>query len=398
MVSYDNDKEYYRDFHGFDPEDNLRVIEGPPRVFRYEADFPLEQDSFLNRAGVKISARSEMDAYKIRNRIVFKRGEKESTVDCVHTAVCIFENAAALPPEGAEDTILEQVKSTEDYQARLPLAEHFASLKSYVAGIAEIGLANIITTSYHSEALNPMTLPFGFNAQMQAQILRALREIAPGETRALIRDHLVELATSVPPAWFIARLSLLDAIYGFADTLFDEPQAFEVIDEVLHDPTFRVMAARSSQAHPKILASIAQDANDEHRQIVADNSRTRAETLAELARSEDHRVRNRVAVNPNLGPNTMKRLAQDPQFDVRFHLLWRRDLPADVLSVLAGDADPRVRQRVATHLNVTPEIMIRLTNDPDFHVRNAVNRNPGVAPKLKHVTQWENGRPLDHIA
>ncbi len=339
-----------------------------------------------------------MDAYKIRNRIVFKRDDKESTVDCVHTAVCVFENAAALPPEGEEDAILEQVESTENHQTRLPLAEHFASLISYVAGIAEIGLGNIITTSYQSEELNPMTLPFGFNAQMQAQILRALREIAPAESRALIRDHLVELATSVPPAWFIERLSMLDAIYGFVDTLFDEPQAFEVVDEVLHDPTFRVMAARSPQADPKILDTIARDANDENKQVVADNPRTSAATLAELARSQDHRVRNRVAVNPNLDPDTMNRLARDPQFDVRFHLLWRRDVPADVLSILAGDADPRVRQRVATHLNVTPEIMNQLANDSDFQVRRAVNRNPGVAPKLQKVTHWENGRPIDHIA
>ncbi len=379
------------------------VIEGPPRVFRYETDFTLEQDAFLNRAGVVICARSEMDAYKIRNRIVFKRGDKESTVDCVHTAVCVFENATALPPEGEEDSILEQAESTEDHQTHipLPLAEHFASLKSYVAGIAEIGLSNIITTSYHSEELNPMTLPFGFNAQMQAQILRALRELAPSETRALVRDHLVELVTSVPRDWFIDRLSMLDAIYGFGDTLFDEPQAFEVVDEVLHDPTFRVMAARSSQAHPKILDMMIQEknsGNDELKQVVADNPRTNAGTLAELAQSEDHRVRNRVAVNPNLDAGTMKQLAQDLQFDVRFHLLWRRDLPTDVLSILAGDTDSRVRQRVATHLNVTPDIMNRLANDPDLRVRKAVNRNPGVAPKLKHVTQWENGRPLDHFA
>jgi hypothetical protein len=398
LTSFENDKEYYREFHGFDPEADLIFLPGPPRVFRYETGFPLEQDAFLNRAGVTIYARSEMDAYKIRNRIVFKRAEKESLVDCVHTAVCIFENAAALPPEGEEDTILEQVQSTENHQARLPLAEHFASLKSYVAGIAELGLGNIITTSYQSEELNPMTLPFGFNAQMQAQILRALREVAPSETRALVRDHLVELATSVPRDWFIARLSMLDAIYGFSDTLFDEPQAFEVIDEVLHDPTFRVMAARSGQAHPTILDRIAQDPNDELKQIVAENLHASAETLLELAQSEDHRVRNRVAVHPNLLLDTMKRLANDPQFDVRYHLLWRRDLPADLLTILVGDADPRVRQRVATHLNVTPEIMNRLAHDPDFRVRKAVNRNPGVAPKLKKVTHWENGRPLDHIA
>jgi len=374
------------------------MIQGPPRTFRYEADFSLGEDLFLNRVGVKIGARTEMDAYRIRNRIVFKRGDKESAVDCVHTAVCVFENVTALPPTGEEDSILEQVESTEEHHAYLSLAEHFASLKSYVAGIAEIGLGNIMTTSYHSEDLNPMTLPFGFNAQMQAQILRALREIAPVETRALIRDHLVELATSVPPDWFIARLSMLDAIYGFADTLFDEPQAFEVVDEVLHDPTFRVMAARFPKTHPKILDIITQDHNDELRQLVADNPRTSAATLAELARSEDHRVRNRVAVNPNLLPETMAILASDPQFDVRYHLLWRRDLPAKVLSLLANDTDPRVRQRVATHLNVTPQIMEQLTNDPDFRVRRAVNRNPGVAPKLHRVTHWENGRPIDRIA
>ncbi len=339
-----------------------------------------------------------MDAYKIRNRIVFKRDDKESTVDCVHTAVCVFENASAIPQEDTDESILERAQSTEGREVRLSLAEHFASLKSYVAGVAELGIGNIMMTSYQSEDLNPMTLPFGFNAQMQAQILQALRKIAPAESCSLIRDHLVELATSVPPDWFVGHLTLFDDIYGLADTLFNEPQAFEVVDEVLKSYTFRLTAAKSPQAHPKVLDIIAQDPNDELKQVVADNPHTGVENLVVLARSEDHRVRNRVAINPNLIPETMASLARDPQFDVRYHLLWRRDLPAEVLNILAGDTDARVRQRVATHLNVTPEIMDRLAKDSDFQVRRAVNRNPGVAPKLKHVTQWENGRPLDHIA
>ncbi len=340
-----------------------------------------------------------MDAYKIRNRIVFKRGDDETTVDCVHTAVCVFKNANALPQEGEEEsTILEQVKSTEGRQVCLPLAEHFASLKSYVAGIAELGIGNIMMTSYQSEDLNPITLPFGFNAQMQAQILQALRKIAPAESCSLIRDHLVEMATSVPPDWFVDHLTLFDDIYGLADTLFNEPQAFEVVDEVVHSYTFRLSAAKSPQAHPKVLHIISQDAYDELKQVVAENPHTGVETLAALAHSEDHRVRNRVATNPNLTPEMMALLAKDSQFDVRYHLLWRRDIPPDVLKILAGDPDSRVRQKVATHLNVTPEIMNQLANDTDFRVRRAVNRNPGVAPKLKHVTQWENGRPFDHIA
>ncbi|HMF34951.1 MAG TPA: hypothetical protein VKK79_26250, partial [Candidatus Lokiarchaeia archaeon] len=145
MNADQEDLEYYRKTFGFDPDADLTILEGPPRVFRYEASFPLANDFLLNRAGVEICARTEMDAYRIRNRIIFRRGEREAVVDCVHTAVSTLDPAMLLSETGdVDEERLEQVASTEQQQTRLPLAAHFASLKSYVAGIAELGIGNIL--------------------------------------------------------------------------------------------------------------------------------------------------------------------------------------------------------------------------------------------------------------
>lgn len=194
-----------------------------------EATFPLLNDPLLHARGITISARVESWRSRVKNRIVFRRPDgRETAVTCVHTAVCDLPAGEAFQLHEAKggEALVERVRSTEFQPVDLPPGEHFVSLRSYVAGLAEIGLGFLLGASYQSETVNPLTLPFGFNATMQRQVVNALRALAPQETRAIVRHHVLELAETVTPRWFMDRFALLDGIYDLKDAIFTNFEAF----------------------------------------------------------------------------------------------------------------------------------------------------------------------------
>ncbi len=133
-----------------------------------EQFYPLLQDPDLHAAGVEIGARvifHELDCPKLR--IIFRRGTKEAEVACVHVAI-YAGSLDDLPPP------VDLAKSTERRPISLAPEEHFFALNSYVAGIAELGIATMFAAA--REAAN---LPVGFNSLMQEQFLQALFQLVP---------------------------------------------------------------------------------------------------------------------------------------------------------------------------------------------------------------------------
>jgi GTPase SAR1 family protein len=128
-----------------------------------------------------------------------------------------------------------------------------------VDGIASLGIHNIIGASYYSQEMNPETLPFGFNSAMQRQILKALRQLAPAGTRAIIRDVIIELAETVPPEWFDSRIGLLDQIYNFKDVVLTDPAVFEAVDSQTTSRNLRILAVHYPNTHPAIREILEQD-------------------------------------------------------------------------------------------------------------------------------------------
>ncbi|HMF31699.1 MAG TPA: Rab family GTPase [Candidatus Lokiarchaeia archaeon] len=249
---------YYLEYYGFDP--NTRKIK-ISKGYKYEEFFPLKNDPELEREGISIGARVEVTdrLQTVKNRIVFTKGKgkKEAIVNCVHTALYTLDAAEALV--AGEDQILDLAKSSESVPIQLPPEDHFVSLRSYVDGIASIGIRNIIGASYFSQEMNPETLPFGFNSAMQRQIIKALRQLAPAATHALVRDVIMELAETVPPEWFDSRILLLDQIYNIKDIILTEPAVFEAIDSETSSRNLRILAVHYPNTDPAILETIKQD-------------------------------------------------------------------------------------------------------------------------------------------
>lgn len=126
---------------------------GESRGFK-EQFYPLIADPELNAAGVEIGARAKFrEGKKPKLRIIFRTGSEQAEVDCVVVGV------------------------QEGFSKQLTPEELFFALNSYVAGIAEVGIAKMF-------ALDPdaACYSFGFNTLLQSQVLKALFKVAPTAT------------------------------------------------------------------------------------------------------------------------------------------------------------------------------------------------------------------------
>lgn len=226
------DVAYYRSNYGFDP-----VRDRYPAThewgegcgwFRYEQDFPMTNDPGLHEAGVTIGARVSVEVpetacmigeyrwdksydiapfcqqappgdgsdgetnarpanitseFQPHNRIVFKHGARETTINCVHTAV---HAAPAGTLAGINDRVLSEIlTTTEGRPTDLAPEDHFVALCSYVGGIAELGLAHLMGANSSTEVDATggafPTMIFGFNSAMVLQVLKALMILLPPE-------------------------------------------------------------------------------------------------------------------------------------------------------------------------------------------------------------------------
>ncbi len=254
-------RNYYIEYWGFDPKQDKQLLDEDLLKYRYETGYELNNDPQLKSAGVSIWARVDMGPprkvkyglwdsrirYEMdpQNYIVFRRNEREEIIHCIHTAVIqtnLHKSAGFTSFEGFEQ--LEGSVSTENQPIPLPAEEHFASLKSYVHGIADFGIQTLMTASYHSERVNPFRLPFGFNSNMQQQVVHALVKIAPRATLPLVVDTILYLADSVPHDWFLSRLPYLDNIYNFERVFRTYPETFEIMDEIFNSERFHELGIR----------------------------------------------------------------------------------------------------------------------------------------------------------
>ncbi|HMF32826.1 MAG TPA: hypothetical protein VKK79_15485 [Candidatus Lokiarchaeia archaeon] len=331
-------RDYYMCVHGFDPITDRLVIHGRGNFsarlsYRYEVGFPLASDPALLKAGVTIWAQVDFSAnspYVVKNRIIFRRGIHEASVDCVHTAIWSgsledFGNADTINPiELAEST--ESARYGDERVSNIPRPiyiapwEHFAALKSFVAGLAELGITNALNMSYLSEENNPQTLPFGFNALFQHQVVRAMRQVARIEMDDIISEVLVNLANSVPPDWFISRLPLLDRMY-FRNSA---PELANPTSISMNDMDDLCLGSLSQEMRRFLFADvqrfnaiILETNSRELKQLALQWDELPEPITTLLAYDEDPEVRRAAALFPWIGLNTLDVLAHDANSQVR---------------------------------------------------------------------------------
>lgn len=389
----DLDREYYQRVHGFDPVAD-RVELGRPGHFKYEARFALKRDAMLDLQGVEVVARVEVTKKTVHNRIVFQRGDSEATVNCVHTAVCAI-HAGRDWQEVLEDQerILDLSRSTENQPVHLSPEEHFASLKSYVAGIAEAGITSLLRASYHSARLHPMILPFGFNSALQKQIIRALKEITPETTRQLVQTHLLDLAAVLDPTWFASRVELLDEIYDLKGAFFTDPVAFALLLELVESVNLVLECASYPRSSPAILAQIDLDRYPEARAFLAQNPQTPTRVLEQLARDPSLEIRRAVAAHANLSGEALEQLRQSDDLRIQQLVAVHPATSLKVLRNLANHPDATVRLRVEHNRRATGDILAgidRRRNNP--HLTSAYYETSGITRRdadALAALEWE---------
>jgi len=211
---------YYQQIWGFDPaSDHIQLKKG---WLRYEIWFPLEHDPDFYAMGVEIGARVDWKDENISNAIIFRCQAKEAYVECTHTVIYQGHKEEVL--ELANDPLSIPDNTFPLSAVRLPPEEHFVALKSYVAGLAEIGIARLFRASYLSSEYDPESAAAGFNSLMQKQIAGALLEVAPRPARIFLQDFLLDLFAHATPVWIEPRLPYLDVTYNISYLIFHDAQ------------------------------------------------------------------------------------------------------------------------------------------------------------------------------
>ncbi|MBN1800999.1 MAG: hypothetical protein JW891_05790 [Candidatus Lokiarchaeota archaeon] len=382
MTIQDTEKcNYYMKYFKFDPIlDKIPLQNG----YRYEAWFTLDNDKIKDLINVEIGARINVVNNKSHNRIVFKKGNEEVEVTCVHTAIRTVSAQEALNlRNGGFDLLKEFVQTSEGKTLNLPPEEHFVALKSYVEGIAEVGLSKMLITSYYSADYTPRNLPFGFNSTMQSQIVACLTKIAPKAIKEIVEKMLYELANSGNPDWFMSRLELLNDLYynkggkDIYDLLFGTIKTFLEFDKILDSEEFRTMAAYSQKSNPEIFPILAKKGEKHCKwgllQVIHhfSNKQIKKEVLEILVKDQDPYIFSQALLNLSKISKKEEFKAYELAYERYIQKLARfeEDIPFGVLKILAKNGDVWVKKLIIHNPRSSFHIISILANDSDIGVK-----------------------------
>ena len=344
------------------------------------------QDPALAAAGVQVCARTVVEPGRApHNEIVFRAGDREGRVTCVHTAIAELDACeVSTPDERAKAelalALIERARSTEELKTvQLPPQEHFLALRSTVHGWTELGWLNALQARY--EGLDPALLPFGMNDAMHKQVVAALARVAPSATCDIVQQ-LLEETRAFPEQERQKRWEVYKDRYSLDSLVEGCPALVETILDLFKPGTeFLQGVAESSNTPPAALATLARDVDLGVRATVAGNSHAPPDVLAALARDEEPSVRYEVAKNLRAPPDVLAALARDKQWIVRLVVAWNERTPPAALATLACAADKRVRAEVAANPNTPPDVLATLARDENREVRESVFRNPHISPE-----------------
>jgi len=279
----------------------------------------------------------------------------------------------------------EEVERMQEFPpVALPPWEHFKALRSYVMGITNTGITNMISKSYTMG--DPEDLPFGFNAAMQKQVMDAINKTAPNAFNAMKVKVFEHLRETTPPDWLRSRFKILDKRFNFsglACRLRDPEFALELMiaggtEKMFSDcPNVAINAIKISP--PELLSRLATHNNTKVRYYVGKNAIT-PEPLEILARDKNIAVRKQVAKNPHTLPETLTDLATDARSEVRSEVPWN-NAALPILANLANN-DFTVRVNVAANDDTPPEVLSRLAMDNNRMVQRMVARNKNTPPEV----------------
>ncbi len=396
----ENTREYYRQTWGFDPVTEVKIL--PRGEKRYRAEFPLTEDPPLHAVGVAIAAEVDFLGSDVHNRIVFRTGDKETKVHCTHTVVYSGTLEGALTfaadinlgyPSREEKAIIQSYG-----KATLSPEEHFVSLKSYVASIAETGLGNILLNDWDSNAQDARNItfqPFGFNGLMRAQVISALNKVAPDATLAFLREHIAVLADSRGANWLVSQLPSLDQVYfipalpddeyfehslkgGLSDAIFNcllaDESYFEALYEANPGIAMKRLALQWAFTPSGILEYLVKrgpetDWDEPMGRHYAEYDNDNEEKNFAPEKFGDYGGHGCVTIWISEMPDDMMTWGWDHAGTLGYQLLDHPRAKAVIAEHFANSRDPALRAFAALHDQLPASCFIELLIDPDFHVR-----------------------------
>ncbi len=184
---------YYRKTWGFDPVAG-RINLGKGR-HRYEAWYPMVGDPGLVAVGMEVGARVDWErGGPVRNCIVFRRGQVTAEATCAKEA-----------PAGPD--------------ASSP-AETFAARKSFVAMFARAGIGKMLRVAWDfilRRETRSTGAPLAVDSQVQAEVIRALQDVAMPAWEGILTDWIAELLDNKTPAELGAMQDPLNQMLKWAD-------------------------------------------------------------------------------------------------------------------------------------------------------------------------------------
>ncbi|GAG78869.1 unnamed protein product, partial [marine sediment metagenome] len=177
-------RQYYIDVWGFDPLTNVTQVKKSQHEvyyherynskYKFEESYELNNDPILKDVGVKILARTYVGANGVFNKIVFTHDQREHLVNC--NLYSIIKRPISLFESLGNSVLPIAVISLEDIAAQNPIlpSDEFVYLKSYIAGIAELGLENILSANMEFKKGEIQLYPFTFQENLRTEIAIAI--------------------------------------------------------------------------------------------------------------------------------------------------------------------------------------------------------------------------------
>ncbi|MHA1144722.1 MAG: HEAT repeat domain-containing protein [Candidatus Helarchaeota archaeon] len=355
-----------------------RWIDKEQHHFIYEKSYTPEQDEVLKRQGVDVCAVTEVRGREIHNRIEFRKGSSVAVVPCLHIAVLqVIHN-----PDS--ESGFEEVSTEEhpDLQQLLSPEDHHFALRSMVQCLIERGIQDTMLESFRRERETGKE-PLDFNHLMRMQIVKALMEIAPDETKEMAL-FLLEYVTSgnlervktfdedfhyvfLSPKFDFADLKRLDKICGGIRELNDDLKL-----DLLGKRKLPLWA----------LEKLAGDEDLWIRTEIARRKHLPESLVVELAGDKDLWIRCEIARREDLPESLVVKLAGDEAWEVRCEIAWRDDLPKPLVAKFAGDEDQMVRRWIASRRDLPEPLVVKLAGDENPEVRSKIARREDLPEPL----------------
>jgi len=354
-------------------------------LYMLEKCYLPHEDEALKERGVEFCARTEVDARPkipaVKNLLLIRRGEKVTGIRCIHTKVgesIPCEEWEREQEEIGEETIRVREVSVEhrpELRKQLTPEEHYVALRSFVDGLLEQGIQNILLESLKYEVEWGRKYSPLLDIQLRSQLASALSELVPEESAELALTSLEMIVQDDPQRMeaFSEEFRKIICDYFKPEDLVRLNQinaGVQALSPGLKDCILRKREYK--EIPPEVLHEFLMDTATTVRQIAFDKLPF-------------------TKIEPELSLSEYQELANDPDWQVRFNLAWQEELPYEIVQQLARDEDVLIQNQIAFFPHLKKDELNILVDSKDIRIlRTLARRDDLPIPLLKELAQKDD--------